>query len=181
MIKQKGLTLIEMLISLAILAIVITAVGPNIQSILIKNRIVSEINELSAVIQYARSHSIDQQITTVVCPSDDYLVCNTNWNKPKIVFVDTDNNGDRSANEELLASTGTISANNYMHGPAYSLSFSATGEAAANSNLVICHSGKQAEYARQLSITLQGRVKMSSDSDRNGIHEDTFGTAISCP
>jgi type IV fimbrial biogenesis protein FimT len=180
-IKQKGVTLLEMLISLAIMAIAITAVAPSIQSILIKNRIVSEINELSAVIQFARNHAIDQQITTVVCPSADFLICDTNWDNPKILFVDSDNNGNRNADEELLATTGAIADNNNLSGPANSLFFSPTGEAAANSNLLLCYSGKQAEYARQLSITLQGRVKMSSDSNRDGTHEDITGTALSCP
>ena len=178
---QKGLTLIEMLITLAIVAIIATAVSPSIQSILIKNRIVSEINELSAVIQFARNNAIEQQITTVVCPSADYLACTTNWNDPKIVFIDADNNGNRAANEELLASTGPISDNNELTGPANSLFFSPTGESSANVELLLCHTSKKAEYARSLTIALQGRVKVSGDSDRNGIHEDTDGNPLSCP
>ena len=178
---QKGLTLIEMLITLAIVAIIATAVSPSIQSILIKNRIVSEINELSAVIQFARNNAIEQQITTVVCPSADYLACTTNWNDPKIVFIDADNNGNRAANEELLASTGPISDNNELTGPANSLFFSPTGESSANVELLLCHTSQKAEYARSLTIALQGRVKVSGDSDRNGIHEDTDGNPLSCP
>lgn len=178
---QKGLTLIEMLISLAIVAIIATAVSPSIQSILIKNRIVSEINELSAVIQFARNNAIEQQITTVVCPSADYLACSTNWNDPKIVFIDEDNNGNRAANEELLASTGLISDNNVLTGPANSVFFTPTGETLANTTLLLCHKSKKAEYARSLTIALQGRVKVSGDSDRNGTHEDTAGVPLTCP
>lgn len=178
--KQKGLTLIEMLISLAIVAIAITAVAPSIQSILIKNRIVSEINELSAVIQFARNHAIDQQITTTVCPSADFSACTNDWDDPKIVYVDNDGNGSRGTNEELLTTTGASSANNNLSGSVNTLLFLASGEASANSTLLLCHSSKQNEYARQLAITLQGRVKMSSDSDRNGIHEDISGTPLTC-
>lgn len=178
---QKGLSLLEMLVSLAIIAIVITAVSPSIQSILIKNRIVSEINELSAVIQYARSNAIDQQITTVVCPSADFASCGTNWNDPAIVFVDADSNGDRGANEELLASSSAISDNNVLSGPNNSIFFTPTGETLTNSVLLLCHSSKKAEYARSLTIALQGRVKVSTDSDRNGVHEDADGVALSCP
>ncbi|WP_340680661.1 GspH/FimT family pseudopilin [Paraglaciecola sp.] len=179
--KQKGLSLIEMLVSLAIVGIIITAVSPSIQGILIKNKIVSEINELSAVIQFARNNAIDQQITTVVCPSDDYLACTTNWNNPKIVFIDSDNDGNRGAAEELLATTGAISDNNVLTGPNSSLSFNPSGEARAISNLLLCHNSKNAEYARSMTIAFQGRVKVSGDSDRNGIHEDADGVALSCP
>ncbi|WP_235594802.1 GspH/FimT family pseudopilin [Paraglaciecola hydrolytica] len=178
---QKGLSLIEMLVSLAIVSIIAMAVSPSIQSILIKNRIVSEINELSAVIQFARNNAIDEQITTVVCPSADYLACNTNWNDPKIVFVDSDNDGDRGAAEELLATTSAISDNNILSGPNLPLFFTPSGEALANTILLFCHKSKKADYARSLTIALQGRVKVSSDSDRNGIHEDATGAALSCP
>ena len=177
---QKGLSLLEMLISLAIVAIVVTAVSPSIQSILIKNKIVSEINELSATIQFARSHAIDQQISTVVCPSSDFSACSADWNDPKIVFVDSDNNGARGVNEELWASTGAISENNVLTGPNNPLFFTASGETLANAVLLLCHDSQQAEYARSLTIALQGRVKVSSDSDRNGIHEDTDGAALNC-
>ncbi|MDP5031479.1 MAG: GspH/FimT family pseudopilin [Paraglaciecola sp.] len=181
MANQKGVTLIEILISLAIVAIIMTAVAPSIQSILIKNKIASQINELSAVIQFARNNSIDQQISTVVCPSSDYSVCSNDWDAPKIVFIDIDGNGDRGSDEELIATTEAISPNNYVTGPANSLMFLPNGEASGNYTLLICHTDKEAEYARQITITLQGRVKMSTDSDRNGIHEDTTGTELSCP
>ena len=178
---QKGLSLLEMLISLAIVAIVVTAVSPSIQSILIKNKIVSEINELSATIQFARSQAIDQQITTLVCPSNDFSACSGDWNDPKIVFVDSDNNGARGADEELLASTGAISASNVLTGPNNPLFFTASGETLANTVLLLCHESKNAAYARSLTIALQGRVKVSSDSDRNGVHEDAAGVALNCP
>lgn len=178
---QKGLSLLEMLISLAIVAIVVTAVSPSIQGILIKNKIVSEINELSATIQFARSHAIDQQITTVVCPSNDFSTCTADWNDPKIVFVDSDNNGARGVSEELLASTGAISSNNVLTGPNNALFFRPSGETLANAFILLCHNSKKADYARSLTIALQGRVKVSGDSDRNGIHEDTAGVALNCP
>jgi prepilin-type N-terminal cleavage/methylation domain-containing protein len=42
--QQKGVTLVELMISVSIVAIILAFVGPSIQSILIKNRSVAEIN-----------------------------------------------------------------------------------------------------------------------------------------
>lgn len=181
MFKLKGVTLIELLISLAIIAIVMMAVAPSIQSILVKNKIVAELNELSAVIQFARNNAIDEQINTMVCPSTDYATCSTDWNEPKIVFIDADSNGNRGSTEELLAATGAISTTNYLTSSSDFLLFTALGEATQNSSLIFCFEEKQAEYARALYVTLQGRVKTSSDSDRNGVHEDLSGNALVCP
>ena len=178
--KQTGLTLIEMMISLAILAIMITTVAPSIQSILIKNRAVSEINELGSVIQFARNNAIDEQINTIVCPSADFSVCSTNWNDPKIVFVDADNNAVRGAGEDLLVTSGAINATNLMISSNNILQFSASGEANANIRILLCHEDKAPEYARALFVTLQGRVKMSGDSDKDGVNEDLNGNALSC-
>ena len=73
--QQKGVTLVELMITVSNVAIILTFLGPSIQSILIKNRIVAEINETSSLIQYARHHAIDEQALLVVCPSTDYSVC----------------------------------------------------------------------------------------------------------
>lgn len=180
MFNQKGVTLIELMISLAVIAILITAVSPSIQSILIKNRIVGEINEVSAVIQFARNNAIDEQMTTSMCPSADYSMCTTNWADPKIVFFDADNDGNRGANEELLAATAATSKNNTLSSTTDTLIFAPSGQANQNSSILFCFKGKQAEYARALTVTLQGRVKASNDSNRDGVHEDSNGVALSC-
>ena len=57
MSRQQGLTLLEMLVAVAILAIILTTVAPGIQNIVIKNRITSDLNNLSAVVQRARQPS----------------------------------------------------------------------------------------------------------------------------
>ncbi|WP_158967921.1 GspH/FimT family pseudopilin [Paraglaciecola sp. L3A3] len=177
---QNGVTLVELMISLAILTIILTSVGPSIQSILIKNRIVAEINEISSVIQFARHQAIDEQTIVTICPSKDYTNCTTDWNDAKMVFIDDDDNNERGAAEELLVSIPAVSNTNIMTGPAVVLTFEETGEAGIATEILLCHKDKQAEYARSLSITLQGRVKMSTDSNKDGVNENTAGTALSC-
>ncbi|WP_250207260.1 GspH/FimT family pseudopilin [Alteromonas oceanisediminis] len=178
--NQTGVTLLEMLITLAIVAIVLTTVAPNVQSILIQNRITAEINELSGVIQYARHHAIDQQIDTLVCPSDDFSSCTTNWGQAKMVFADENGDGSRGNDEPILAATGVTHPVNVLTGPNGSMRFLASGAVAAPAVLRLCHENDEAEYARALTISLQGRVKMSRDDDNDGIHEDDTGAALDC-
>ncbi|MBL4631495.1 MAG: GspH/FimT family pseudopilin [Paraglaciecola sp.] len=178
---QKGVTLIELMVTVSIVAIILTSVAPSIQSILIKNRIVAEINELSSLIQYARHQAIDEQTPIIICPSTDYKNCITDWNAPKIVFLDSDGNGKRDeATEELLVASSAIADSHVMTGPALTLQFEDTGEANMTTEILLCHKDKYAGYARSLSVTLQGRVKMSSDSDNNGVNENAAGIPLSC-
>lgn len=178
--QQKGVTLVELMVTVSIVAIILAFVGPSIQGILIKNRIVAEINETSSLLQYARHHAIDEQAQVVVCPSIDYSVCTTNWNNPKIVFIDEDDNGIRGATEELLVTIAATSAASLMTNTTNIIKFAETGEANLATEILLCHKDGEAKYARSLSVTLQGRVKMSTDSDRNGVNENASGTELSC-
>jgi type IV fimbrial biogenesis protein FimT len=178
--QQKGVTLVELMITVSIVAIILTFVAPSIQSILIKNQSVAEINETSSLIQYARHHAIDEQALVVICPSKDYSICSTDWNDPKIVFIDKDDNAIRDATEELLVTIGATSSTSLMTNTTDIIKFAETGEAILATEILLCHKDGKAEYARSLSVTLQGRVKMSSDSDKNGINENAAGAELSC-
>jgi type IV fimbrial biogenesis protein FimT len=177
---QKGVTLLEMMITLAILAIVLTVVAPSMQDFLIKNRITGEINEISGVVQYARHLAIDEQINVIICPSADFETCGTNWNDPKIVFIDSNTDGNRSSGEELLVTTAKASDSTKVTGPNANIHFKDSGAASQAFTLQICPINKDETFARALSVSLQGRVKVSSDSDDDGTHEDIDGTALSC-
>lgn len=178
--KHAGLTLIELMITLGIVAILTVAVGPSVQNILIQNRIVGEINELSGIVQFARNNAIDEQVDTIICPSEDFATCNTDWNNSKIVFADLDGDGARGAGEELLVGSSGISANNLLSGPAAVIRFQASGAVSAPALLLLCHKDKDDKYARLLTVSAQGRVKMSQDTDNDGVHEDQDGTALDC-
>ena len=178
--QQKGVALVELMITVSIVAIILTFVGPSIQSILIKNDIIAEINETSSLIQYARHHAIDEQAQVVVCPSTDYSVCSKNWNSPKIVFIDKNDNAIRDTTEELLVTIGATSSTILMTNTTDIIKFAGTGEANETTEILLCHKDGKSEYARSLSVTLQGRVKMSSDSDKNGIYENASGNTLSC-
>jgi type IV fimbrial biogenesis protein FimT len=178
---QKGVTLLEMMIALAILAIVLTVVAPNIREFLIKNRITGELNEISGIVQYARHVAIDQQSPVILCPANDYKECGNDWDDPKIVFIDENGDGDRDDDEDLLVASSPTSDTTYMDGPNNQVEFQETGASNRSFNIILCPSSKDVKYARAINISLQGRVRVSKDSDNDGVHEDTSGDALTCP
>ncbi len=178
--RQSGFSLTEIMIGLAIIGILITSVGPQVREILIRNRIIGQINELSAVVQFARHTAINEQITTILCPTTNFSSCTLDWNDPKMVFIDLDGNGQRGSDEELLVGAGNIVDTNSLTGPAGTISFQANGAVASPATLLLCHEDNEAKFARALTISLQGRVKLSQDTDNDGIHETNAGAALSC-
>ncbi len=178
--QQRGLTLLEMLIALAVAAIVLTVVAPSVQNLLAKNRVTSEINELSAVIQFARYTAIDQNSRTLVCPASDFANCSTNWNQAKIVFIDNNNNNKRDTSEPLLLTTQIVSSVNSMTGPDTPLVFLDSGATTASVSIKVCPDENSNATARAININAQGRVRVSIDSDNDGVYEDTDGNDLSC-
>ncbi len=178
--QSKGFTLLELMISVAIVGILLTAVVPNARGILIRNRIVSEVNYLSSLVQFTRHTAIDEQAVTVMCPSDDFNACTNDWTLPKMIFVDEDNNGARSNDEELLVGSESSHQTHIVRGPNNPIRFSGNGSVATPATLLFCHNELESEFARAIIISLQGRLKLSTDTNNDGIYEDNTGTPLSC-
>ncbi len=168
------------MIGLSLVAIVLIVGIPSAQNIIIQNRIVGALNELSGIVQFARATAIDEQVDTIVCPTTDFTNCTTNWSQAKMVFVDENLSGTRNDNEELLVGTPIISSSNFITGPGAVIRFQGNGEANSMATLLVCHKDKEAKYARALILSLQGRVKVSRDANQDGVHEDNSGSDLSC-
>ncbi len=177
---QKGLTLFELIIAIAVAAILFTVIAPNVTSTVYRNEIVSDINETSNALQYGRFNAVDRQMNAVVCPSVNFETCNSsNWTLQKIVFIDANNNGNRDGDEELLFTTQS-SGNNVITGPNANIVFDSSGTTQNSSTILICPRNGDITLAREISIGANGRIKLSADTDGDGISEGADGTNLSC-
>ena len=179
-INQRGLTLLEMLVAVAVVAIILTTVAPSIQSVLIKNRITSDINNLSAVVQRARFTAVDEQASVILCPTENYEACTSSWKKAKMVFVDTNGNGSRDNSEALIIASDPLNSANAIYGVTGSLSFDEQGAISTAATITLCPKDNDDDYASALLLSLYGRISVAVDSDGDGKKEDLDGNALSC-
>nr|WP_269468701.1 GspH/FimT family protein [Alteromonas sp. ASW11-130] len=163
------------------MAILITVVSPNVQTILVQNRIVADINNLSAAIKHARFTAVNEQTDVTLCPTTNYSTCTTSWAQAKMVFIDSNNNGQRDNEEPIVISTDPVSAQNTISGAIGSVLFSASGGTDLNTTVTICPDSGDASLASALIVTLYGRVTTAKDNDGNGVKEDHTGSALTCP
>jgi type IV fimbrial biogenesis protein FimT len=88
--RQLGMTLIELMTALLVLAIVLGIGVPAFNNVVATNRMAAAVNELVASIRLARSEAVKQRAHTTLCASTDGAGCNPaaglrdGW----IVFVD---------------------------------------------------------------------------------------------
>ena len=103
--RASGFTLIELVIVLAVVAI-ITAVGlPSLQGTLSGTHATVIGNRLLTDLARARSEAIMSRYPTVICPSRNNSTCSgaSDWSNGWIVFVDRDGDDQRSDSEQLLS------------------------------------------------------------------------------
>lgn len=114
--KERGFTLIELMVTLSVLAILVSVGIPSMQNFLSTNRRAAAVNDFVSAAQRARSTAATAGANVILCHSTDGASCsgtgNPDWSDGWIVFVDdnqdgiaqaSDNNGSLDAGETLLA------------------------------------------------------------------------------
>lgn len=80
----RGLTLIEMIIVLAVCALLFGLAVPGLGSIIIKNESEVLVNEMVRLMAYARNEAVTQARTVTLCRSGDGLGCGGQWRVPRL-------------------------------------------------------------------------------------------------
>lgn len=101
--RCRGFSLIELMITIAVLAILLAIGLPSFQGSLRSNRLATSTNELIATMSLARSEAIRNVRGAMVCPSADGEACSAapDWNEGWIVWRDMDGDSIASADEVL--------------------------------------------------------------------------------
>ncbi len=105
--QQSGFTLLELIITLALSAILIGLALPSLQSLMGDSEMTSTSNEFVYSLQTARSEAIKRAGPVGLCPSTapeaDVPVCDgTDYARGWIVFFDADGNGSREATDQIV-------------------------------------------------------------------------------
>lgn len=113
---QRGFTLVELMVTFAIFAVLVSLAIPTFAPLLASWQRDSVSRALSTNLQQARSESIKSSQRVVVCPStdssDDTPTCfdGNEWKDGWLVFVDADTDNDyNSSNGDRLIATQAAS------------------------------------------------------------------------
>lgn len=114
---NRGFSLIEVMIIVAIVAVLAMVVVPSMKSLTIRNRMVAQVNFLHASLSNARIEAIKRGENVVMCKSGDPTGCPGNagdcctttgdWSQGWVVFMDND--GDNKmivGNGDILVKIG---------------------------------------------------------------------------
>lgn len=98
-VRPQGFTLIELMVTVAVAAILLAIATPSFTSIINSNRLTSASNEMVATLQAARMEAVRLNTTVNVCTG-----CDGNAGS-LVAFVDANDNGDADAGEPVRVAT----------------------------------------------------------------------------
>lgn len=199
--NNHGFTLIELVITLAVVSILLLTGIPMISKMTDNNRLVSQINSISGSLSLARSESIKRGTTVTVCGSTDAETCDTsNWENGWIIFSDVNSNAVLESTTD--SKLGVISAFNgpsilrlsqsdlatrIQYKPNGALRNQVTPDATNSdeATFTLCEkaSGGDVKRAKAINISKLGRVSRAEDTDTTADNtvNDITGADVSCP
>ena len=166
-----GFTIIELMITIGVVAVILTLGVPSFQGLFERNELTSNINRFISSLAIARSEAIKRNQRVVLCASSDGANCSGvgGYDNGWIVFVDNNNNDTREiANEELIWQGESLSAdmtlrgtNSYNVAIPYVPSGRLAASAPINGSVRLCIDNQVAK-ARAVTIIQSGRVRLAN-------------------
>ncbi|MGH8081328.1 MAG: GspH/FimT family pseudopilin [Lysobacter sp.] len=89
-----GFTLIELMVTIGIGAILLTLALPSFTDSIRSNRVSTATNQILATINLARAEALRSKSNAWVCPTTDGATCAATWSTTAGLLVWTDENGD---------------------------------------------------------------------------------------
>lgn len=163
-LRNRGFTLTELMMSLAILAVLVPMAMPSYANLIGRTRGQAARADLDTALNLARISAVTRNMHVIACPSIDQQQClhSIEWHHGWLVFGDLDHDGVRSADEPvfsaapaqpdgvaILSTIGRVRIDYQVDGSA----------AGTNITITVCDHNASASDALTLVVNQSGRIR----------------------
>ncbi len=183
LLKNKGFTILELLVAIAIAAILTSIALPSLNDFTLQMRVDNEISEIHRLILTARNSAVNEALNVTVCPLVTNT-CSSNWQGELSVFIDGNGNAkfESLLNERILKVKGAIKNGDKLQFSQNSLTYAPTGfliNTGGPYTFNYCPYSN-ANRSRGIIISSSGRLYDTTDNNNDGKEEDRNGNNITC-
>lgn len=174
--KECGFTLVELLMTLAVAAVLATIAVPSFTATIRHSRAVTTVNELHTALNFARHSAITRNSYVVLCKSADGKRCNhalPDWNSGWLVFDNLNRDAAVQVNpgEPILRVHGPIRHGARIISNRDSFTFRPMQLHSVNGTILYCSEGSKND--RALIVNVMGRTRVSDKPNAD--------TTLRCP
>lgn len=181
---ESAFTLLELIITLCLSAILITIAAPSFIDTIKNARISTTVNDISRQLSLARETALQQHTYVKWCGSSDKTQCSKTNMKYLTIFIDKNNNHRLDDKEEIIRQT-TLDDSIHVSlraalGREY-LAYTPEGYGLLTGSIIICENTFNNRFARRITLNRTGRWYHGKDNNKDGIIDDTSGQPLTCP
>ncbi|MCS6944633.1 MAG: GspH/FimT family protein [Sutterellaceae bacterium] len=183
----RGLSLVELLVVLAIFAVLLGIGVPSLHNYVASSRLSSAASEFFAALNFARSEAMRRQARVVIAHNG--VAHSRDWTAGWRMFVDTNANDQLDAGEEIIRQGGALAPPLTLFGSASfanTIGFDSSGRLthAGGGSFVLCYgpvlvADGQAR-SRAVIVNVSGRVRIALDTDGDRVPELDSGPVPNC-
>ncbi|MBW4936404.1 GspH/FimT family pseudopilin [Marinobacter sp. F4206] len=161
-LKYSGFTLIELMVTIAVLAILVTVAVPSFRNIIISNSVSFDRDEFFSLVAFARSDAIKRGTAVTICKSSDGSTCDDSlaWSDGWLAFHDADGDGVKETGDDPVRSRGALDAQVAVShgGAADRITYGSRGLILRGQGLVTFSHSAGSQFDRTVDIGVTGRA-----------------------
>lgn len=153
--SNSGFTLLELLVTLVIFAILVAIAVPSMNNLGAKNAVKVPARTLLTDIEYARNEAVSRGTDITICASTNAATCspNPNWETGWIIFI---NDANDCPEGECLLRIQNESSQITLNSSAVALQFNELGESSVAFTANVCGTNLSDDDSQAISVNLSG-------------------------